>query len=31
MRKYEAPAVTEIGRVEDLTETIIVVATGETS
>lgn len=31
MRSYEAPTVTEIGRVEDLTETIIVLAQGETS
>ncbi|CAN5751457.1 hypothetical protein BH20ACT1_BH20ACT1_12670 [soil metagenome] len=31
MRSYEAPAMTEIGRVEDLTETIIVIAVGETS
>ena len=31
MRSYEAPAMTEIGRVEDLTETIVVIATGETS
>jgi hypothetical protein len=30
MREYEAPAVTEIGRVEDLTE-VIIVADGETS
>ncbi len=29
MRDYEAPTVTEIGRVEDLTETIIIVAQGE--
>ncbi len=31
MRNYEAPTVTEIGRVEDLTETIVVIAQGETS
>jgi len=31
MRDYEAPTVTEIGRVEVLTETIIVLAVGETS
>ncbi len=31
MSAYEAPTVTEIGRVEDLTETIIVLAQGETS
>lgn len=31
MRSYEAPTVTEIGRVEVLTETIIVLGTGETS
>ena len=31
MRDYEAPTVTEIGRVEELTETIIVLAQGETS
>ena len=29
MRTYEAPTVTEIGRVEDLTQ-IIIVADGET-
>ena len=31
MRSYEAPTVTELGKVEDLTETIIVLAQGETS
>lgn len=31
MRVYEAPTVTEIGRVEELTETIVVLAQGETS
>ena len=31
MREYEAPTATEIGRVEDLTETIIIAAQGETS
>ena len=31
MRDYEAPTVTEIGRVEELTETIIIAAQGETS
>lgn len=31
MRDYEAPTVTEIGAVEALTETIVVLAQGETS
>ncbi len=31
MRSYEAPTVTEIGRVEVLTETIVVLEVGETS
>jgi hypothetical protein len=31
MRNYEAPEVTEIGRVEELTQTIVVLAQGETS
>lgn len=31
MRDYEAPTVTEIGKVEDLTETIIIIGVGETS
>ena len=31
MRNYESPAITEIGRVEDLTETIVIAAQGETS
>ncbi len=31
MRHYEAPAVTEIGRVEELTETIVALAIGETA
>jgi hypothetical protein len=31
MRDYEAPEVTEIGRVEELTQTIVVLAQGETS
>lgn len=31
MREYAAPTITEIGRVEDLTETIVIAAQGETS
>ncbi len=31
MRDYEAPEVTEIGRVEELTQTIVVAGVGETS
>ncbi|MDQ3353115.1 MAG: lasso RiPP family leader peptide-containing protein [Actinomycetota bacterium] len=31
MRSYEAPTVTEIGRVEDLTETVVILEVGETS
>lgn len=31
MRDYEAPTLSEIGAVEELTETIVIVATGETS